>query len=110
MPTQTSIRQTEQLAAAAREIVHAHAEVVDSHWFVGEAAPRVYYNMMGNQDGVASYAGAFVTTSSAEDTEALLPQLQAELMEALPEAMVLALPFEQGPPFSALSTRGKSSD
>jgi multidrug efflux pump subunit AcrB len=101
LPSQSSIEETRRNALRAREIVHAHAEVVDSHWFLGEAAPRVYYNMMGNKDGMSSYAGAYVTTASADATEALLPGLQRELMDAFPNAVVLALPFEQGPPFAA---------
>lgn len=101
LPAQTSIVQTHALVERARALLHSHPEVVESHWFLGEASPRVYYNMIANEDGVASYAGAFVTTTSAEATEALLPGLQARLADELPEAIVLALPFEQGPPFTA---------
>ena len=31
----------------ARDLVNAHPEVVESHWFLGEAAPRVFYTMFG---------------------------------------------------------------
>jgi len=101
LPSHASVGETEILVHRARALVNAHDEVVESHWFIGEGAPRVYYNMMGGQEGVASYAGGLVNTRSAAETEALLPVLQAELMDALPETIVLALPFEQGPPFSA---------
>ncbi len=101
LPSQTSIYETQTNALRARELVHAHPEVVESHWFLGEAAPRVYYNMFNNEDGNAGYAGAYVTTSSPDATESLLPRLQTELTEAFPNARVMALPFEQGPPFDA---------
>jgi multidrug efflux pump subunit AcrB len=101
LPAQTSIYETRANALRARELVHAHPEVVESHWFVGEAAPRVYYTMFNNEDGNANYAGAFVTTQSPAATESLLPRLQTELTEAFPNARVVALPFEQGPPFDA---------
>ena len=101
LPDRSSLEQTREQATRARELVEAHDEVLSSHWFLGETAPRVFYNMLGNADGVAGYAGAFVTTRSPDATEALLPRLQVELMEAFPDARIVALPFEQGPPFEA---------
>lgn len=101
LPAQASVAETREAAERARKLVEARPEVRESHWFVGESAPRVFYNMFGNQDGISSYAGAFVTTDSAAATERLLPELQSELAEALPRAMAIALPFEQGPPFDA---------
>jgi len=101
LPSQASLAETVESVTAARALLHRHDDVVSSHWFAGESPPRVYYNMMGGEDGISSFAGAFVTTRSAEATERLLPGLQAELREALPHARVVALPFEQGPPFDA---------
>lgn len=101
MPAQASLAATLATAAAVREHVERHDAVIDSHWFAGGNSPRVFYNMMTAEDGVASYAGGFVTTRSARATEELLPLLQTELIEAFPAAEVAALPFEQGPPFDA---------
>jgi len=101
LPSQTSTAETRRNALRARALLHAHDEVVESHWFVGDAAPRVFYTMIQNEEGVSSYAGAFVTTRSPDATERLLPRLQRELLEAFPNARVMALPFEQGPPFDA---------
>jgi len=101
LPSQASIAETRAHALRARGIVHAHDEVRDSHWFLGDSAPRVFYNMIPNEEGVPSYAGAFVTTRSPAATERLLPRLQRELIAAFPGARVIALPFEQGPPFDA---------
>ncbi len=101
LPSQSSIEETRSAALEARALIHGHPEVQESHWMVGESPPRVFYNMFGNEDGVASFAGGFVTTLSPEATERLLPALQRELIEAFPGARVVALPFEQGPPFDA---------
>lgn len=101
MPTQSSLEATRAVVEKTRALIEQHDEVVESHWFIGEDSPRVYYNMMSAEDGISSYAGGFVTTSSAKATEELLPGLQLELMKAIPMAEVAALPFEQGPPVDA---------
>jgi multidrug efflux pump subunit AcrB len=101
LPTQSSLAATRDATVAVRQAIERHDAVVDSHWFIGGDSPRVFYNMMTAEDGVASYAGGFVTTTSAKATEKLLPELQRELARDFPTAEVLALPFEQGPPVSA---------
>ncbi len=101
VPTQSSLSATTAVVREVRELVEAQDEVIDSQWFVGEDGPRVFYNMMAAEDGVASFAGGFVTTESAAATEKLLPHLQRELMREFPAAEVTALPFEQGPPVDA---------
>ena len=101
LPSQTSLAETLESARAARRVLHRHDDVLASHWFVGESAPRVFYNMFGGEEGISSFSGAFVTTRSAEATERLLPGLQRELRDAFPNARIVALPFEQGPPFEA---------
>ncbi|NNL66640.1 MAG: efflux RND transporter permease subunit, partial [Myxococcales bacterium] len=101
LPAQSATAETRASALRAREILHAHDEVLESHWFVGDSPPRVFYTMLGSSEGVPSKAGAFVTTRSPDATEALLGRLQRELIDAFPNARVVAIPFEQGPPFDA---------
>ncbi len=101
LPSHTSLDETLETVRAARALVEAQDEVISSHWFAGESAPRVFYNMMSADEGVPNIANAFVTTRSAEATEALLPGLQREFLNAFPNARIVALPFEQGPPFEA---------
>lgn len=101
LPPQASLAATHDATVAVRQAVQRHESVVDSHWFIGGDSPRVFYNMMTAEDGVASYAGGFVTTKSTRATEDLLPALQRELTRDFPSAEVLAVPFEQGPPVSA---------
>lgn len=101
LPAHTTVLETFAAAMKVRELLEGYDEVIESQWFVGEGAPRVYYNMLINSDGVASFANGFVTTRDVDDPRKILPRLQKELMSALPEAQVMTLPFEQGPPFTA---------
>lgn len=101
LPAQTSIGATRRRVERVREILGEYDDILADQFFLGEGGPRVYYNVQVNNDGVASYASAFVTTRSAETTRRILPDLQRRLMAALPEARITALPFEQGPPFNA---------
>ncbi|MEM9624048.1 MAG: efflux RND transporter permease subunit, partial [Pseudomonadota bacterium] len=79
----------------------ANDNVEDVFWTLGEGAPRVFYNVVSLNERVSSFASAWVNTRSAEATLAILPELQAALSAALPQAEVLAIPFEQGPPTDA---------
>ncbi len=101
LPAQASIEETMERVEKARKALQRYDEIVSNHWFVGESAPRVYYNMMGNNDGVSSFANAFVTTKHVDDPRKILVPLQKELMDLFPDSRVLAIPFEQGPPVTA---------
>lgn len=101
LPAHASIWETRQAVSVAEQIIRSSPTVVDTHWTLGEGAPRTYYNVLSQNDGVSSFAAAWVDTTSAGATRDLLPDLQRALAEALPGAQVLALPFEQGPPFDA---------
>ncbi|MEY3041440.1 MAG: hypothetical protein RLZZ174_522 [Pseudomonadota bacterium] len=101
LPPSTPIEQTEAAVGRLAAILEDTDEVGEAFFFLGEGGPRVYYNVLVNSDGLANFAGAFVNTASPEATQRILPDLQRRLREAFPEAQVLALPFEQGPPFDA---------
>jgi multidrug efflux pump subunit AcrB len=101
MPAGTSLNQTLAEVNRARAYLAGVPEIVESHWFVGEPSPPVYYNMIGNSDGVSSFANGFVTTAHVDDPRVILPNLQKDLMQAFPRARIMTLPFEQGPPFTA---------
>jgi multidrug efflux pump subunit AcrB len=101
LPAHSSIQETMSRVSSARAILASHDQIVSDHWFIGEGAPRVYYNMMSGNDRVASFANAFVTTRHVDDPREILLPLQKELMRVFPDARILATPFEQGPPFSA---------
>ncbi len=97
----SSVAETERAALEAGRIIAAAEGVRHVHWVIGESAPSFYYNMMRNQDGVASFAEALVTTASPEDTARVVPELQAALDRALPGALTLVRPLVQGPPVAA---------
>ncbi len=84
-----------------RKIMEKYPDIISDHWFIGVNPPNVYYNMVLNQDGTSNSAGAFIQTTSAAATRQIVSKLQLELRRMMPEAVVLVLPFEQGPPFEA---------
>ncbi len=101
LPAHSSIHETAAAVLQVEAILQTYTDISASYWSIGEGAPRTYYNVMGQNDGVSSFAGGWVDTRSAEATRQMLPALQSRLSAALPNAQVLALPFEQGPPFDA---------
>lgn len=101
MPPTASLAETRKAAERARGIVLAHEEANSIVWFIGDQPPRVYYNTTIKTDGAVNVAWAFVNTASAEQTAQLVRKLHRELAVAVPEARVLAQPFEQGPPVEA---------
>lgn len=101
LPAQASIFETRRAIERADAVLRQHSDIVDTFWSAGEGSPRVYYNAIGNADGVSSFAQGWITTTSPSATREMLPALQKQLINELPEAEVLALPFEQGPPVAA---------
>ena len=95
MTAGSSLDQTMDAVNRVRAHFDGVPEIVESHWFVGERAPAVYYNMIGSSGEISSFANGFVTTSHVDDPQAILPPLQKELMSTFPGARVMALPFEQ---------------
>lgn len=76
-------------------------EITEAHWFVGNAAPSFYYNLMFAHDGDANFAQAMVKTDHFRIANRLIPRLQAQLDLAFPQAQILVRKLEQGPPFEA---------
>ncbi len=101
LPDGTSIAQTENAARDAGQVIREQDGVTQVHWVIGENAPAFYYNMTADQDGVASFAEALVTTRSAQTTEKILPELQRALDKALPQARIIVRGLVQGPPVNA---------
>ena len=59
-PAQTSISQSREDVLLARKLIQEHSEVEEVHWFVGESAPKFYYNFTGGIKNAAYYAQAMV--------------------------------------------------
>ncbi len=101
LPPEASIGETARQVAKARAIMARYPEITGDYWVVAETPPAVFYNTFLNQAGLNSFAGGFINTTSPQATLDILPRLQRDLMMGLPNAMILAIPFEQGPPFEA---------
>ena len=101
LPNSAAIGETERFALTAGTVIAGTEGVSHVHWVIGESAPSFYYNMTKDQDGVARFAEALVTTASPEATRSAVPYLQERLDAALPEAQILVRDLTQGPPVTA---------
>ncbi|MEM6427001.1 MAG: efflux RND transporter permease subunit [Cyanobacteria bacterium P01_D01_bin.128] len=99
--TQTAIEQTHEQVLQARDVILQHDNVAAVHWFVGESAPRFYYNLSGDRENQPYYAQAMVQLKSEDGLEPLVQEVQAELSDLFPSARVIVQKFQQGPPFDA---------
>ncbi len=100
LPIQASLAATEAAVGQAEQQILTHPDVQQVSWFLGKAAPRFYYNVLGGQQNSPNYAQALVQLTEAASSE-LVRDLQQELDQALPQAQVLVRQLEQGPPFEA---------
>ncbi|MBD2258277.1 efflux RND transporter permease subunit [Pseudanabaena sp. FACHB-2040] len=98
---QTAIAHTRQAALQARDVLMQHEEIQDVHWFVGESAPKFYYNLTGNRQNQAHYTQAMVQLKSEQNVEGIVQDLQTELNELFPSARVIVQQLQQGPPYNA---------
>ena len=100
-PSQTSIAQSRSDVLLARQLLRKHPQVEEVHWFVGESAPKFYYNFTGGIENAAYYAQAMVQLNTNKGVTQLIRTLQDELDFSFPQARVLVRQLEQGPPFEA---------
>lgn len=101
LPSQSSLTRTSQVAARARALLKEHPAVAEVHWFVGQTAPKFYYNMLPGQNGSAFFAQGMIQLRSADDTQRVARELQDRLDAELPSAQCVVKLLEQGPPFEA---------
>ena len=101
MPRDASIERTAAVAGAAEALIVARDGVRRVDWLVGGSFPTVYYNAVMIQDNNPSYAHGIVLADDAGAAKRLVPELQAALDEAFPEAQFIVTPFGQGPPVEA---------
>ncbi|MEE4277964.1 MAG: efflux RND transporter permease subunit [Halieaceae bacterium] len=70
-------------------------------WSIGESPPPFYYNLIRSREGIPGFAQAMVLTRDEKRTDALIRRLQRELDLEFPEARILVLGIDQGPPVAA---------
>ncbi len=111
LPPQASIYETRATVERAHDLIMAHEEVAAASWFIGQSAPKFYYNLLMNQDGLPNYAQAAVTASSIGAVKELIRRLQPELDAAFPEAQIVVRQILQGPPtFAPVELRITGND
>jgi multidrug efflux pump subunit AcrB len=86
--TDAVMRRIEKRLAGARDVVHYAT-------FVGQSAPRFYYNVNPQQPD-AAYGQFIVNTESVEATSRLVGRLRADLPKLAPEALVIVKELQQG--------------
>ncbi|MDX2273172.1 MAG: efflux RND transporter permease subunit [Cyanobacteriota bacterium] len=101
LPIQTSITETQAVVAQATSLITAHPAISDVAWFIGNAAPRFYYNVIGGSENSPNYAQALVQLHQGSPSPTLLQTVQDELDQTFPAAQFLVRQLEQGPPFAA---------
>ncbi len=101
LPRLTSIHATMRYVEAAGGLLMQHEQITDVHWFIGDGAPLYYYNLIAGEDDSPHFAQALVQMSTHRGGTQVIRDVQRQLNDALPQAEVLALQLEQGPPFDA---------
>jgi multidrug efflux pump subunit AcrB len=101
LPAQTSIVETRRVSAKVSELLYQTPGIDSVQWFLGNSAPAFYYNLLGGQQGSPHFGQAMVSTHDFRTANRLIPQLQRQLDDLLPQAQILVRKLEQGPPFNA---------
>ncbi|MHC1697720.1 MAG: efflux RND transporter permease subunit [Geobacteraceae bacterium] len=95
MPQGTRIESTDAVMARIEKQLAGKNQVVHYATFVGQSAPRFYYNVNPQQPDPA-YGQFIVNTKSVEATSRLVAELRPELAELAPEALVIVKELQQG--------------
>ena len=91
----TRIEATDAAMVRIEKYLAGRPEVAHYASFVGQSAPRFYYNVNPQQpDG--AYGQFIVNTKSVKATPALVADLQVKLAAVVPEAMVIVKELQQG--------------
>ena len=100
LPAAASINHNQEVVRQVRDRLIQHSEVEDVHWFLGENAPRFYYNLVGGRENESNFAQALIQLNQLS-THSLTQTLQADVNQHVPEAQAVVRQLEQGPPFAA---------
>src|SRR5512143_1332471 len=95
MPQGTRIEATDAVMGRIEKALSSSKGVSHFATFVGQSAPRFYYNVNPQQpDG--AYGQFIVNTASVKDTDRLVRELRTSLSALAPEAMVIEKELQQG--------------
>jgi multidrug efflux pump subunit AcrB/outer membrane protein TolC len=100
LPEGTKIESTDATVRRI-EAVLAHESLVKSYTsFLGESAPRFYYNV-NPQAPASNYAQILVNTKKVKGTPQMVTALRERLPDVVPEAKVYVKELQQGQPMEA---------
>ncbi len=91
----TRIETTDAAMGRIEKVLSDRPEVAHYASFVGQSAPRFYYNVNPQQPDSA-YGQFIVNTRSVKATPAFVVDLQVKLAAVVPEAMVIVKELQQG--------------
>lgn len=95
LPEGTRLEKTDAAVRRVEQHLRKNPLVASFAAFVGDSAPRFYYNV-DPEFPARNYAQIVVNTRSAEDTPPLVFRLRRELQQAAPEALAIVRELEQG--------------
>lgn len=101
MPKSAGIESTLELVRKLDEDLRAQPLVRRVDWSVGESPPAFYYNLRSSKRNAPGWAEAMVLTRDENKTNALIRNLQADFDRKYPQAQILVLGIDQGPPVDA---------
>ena len=113
LTSESDLADTQATTERATELIMQNEGVKSVTWVLGEPAPRVYYNSFNNTRGVEGFANGWVQLDGNQRTRQIVDDVQRQMRREFPDARILALPFEQGPPADApieLVLRGPDFD
>jgi multidrug efflux pump subunit AcrB len=95
MPRGARIEATADAMGRIERALGRHSEVAHYAAFVGQSAPRFYYNV-SPQDPDPAYGQFIVNTKEEKTTPALVADLRESLAGVAPEALVIVKELQQG--------------
>ena len=101
MPRSAGIEATLELVRQLDEELRAEPLIRRVDWSVGESPPAFYYNLRSNKRNAPGWAEGMVLTRDENQTNALIRRLQKNFDRKYPQAQILVLGIDQGPPVDA---------
>jgi outer membrane protein TolC len=95
LPEGTKIEATDAAVRHIEAVLSKEKQVKMYASFMGESAPRFYYNV-NPQAPAANYAQILVNTQRAKDTPKLVEKLRERLPDVAPEAKIFVKELQQG--------------
>ena len=95
MPQGSRIEATDAVMRRIEKYMKRRKEIAHFATFVGQSAPRFYYNVDPQQPD-AAYGEFIVNTRSEKETPALVKDFRKSLASVAPEAMVIVKELQQG--------------